>query len=343
MWKRYTTAVLLGLAAITSESAAAAEFKVVQKPQVIGLPLDQIEPYTIVFNDQRPDETSANGFVRYDDWSRLKPLQKQYLALYPSYVEPTVHKMIDGVTKTYKDEMQLYVVEARFKLSRPAASIDLKRYATLKFIENLDPMIKHEAINASQTTALTDEKFVNNANPDRKWCEGPSVAICVHSKYKLEGKLPMGIALANKIREGEKKISPVIEFESEMRVLTPNEEDSAGLKKLTALDAPIAGVLEQNMFYVNEVMRFGKFLAIFQPNPGDANSTVATVMIALAVSSNTLEQKKKYADVPVLRNLVPVQVLMGNSSFNTGTSISAGLPTYVRNQLKSMAGILDHE
>ena len=66
-------------------------------------------------------------------------------------------------------------------------------------------------------------------------------------------------------------------------------------------------------------------------------------MIALAVSSTTLDQKKKYADVPVLKNLVPGQVLMGQSSFNTGNSISAGLPTYVRNQLKAMASILDQE
>src|SRR5262245_27456568 len=97
------------------------------------------------------------------------------------------------------------------------------------------------------------------------------------------------------------------------------------------------------MFYVNQVMRFGKFLAVFQPHPTEPNSTIATVMISLSVSSNTLEQKKKYADVPVLKNLVPLQVLMGQSSFNTGASISAGLPIYVRNQLKAMATVLDHE
>ena len=45
--------------------------------------------------------------------------------------------------------------------------------------------------------------------------------------------------------------------------------------------------------------------------------------------------------MPVLRNLVPSQVLLGNSSFNTGNSISAGLPSYVRNRIKAIAGILD--
>jgi hypothetical protein len=44
----------------------------------------------------------------------------------------------------------------------------------------------------------------------------------------------------------------------------------------------------------------------------------------------------------VLRNLVPAQVLMGQSSFNSGNSISAGLPIYARNEIKTIAGILQH-
>jgi hypothetical protein len=343
MQVRQTIALLCGLAATCGAALAAQEFSVVRVTSVPGYAIDQLKPNTIIFNDQRTDDTSSNAFIRFDDWARLKPVQKQYLSLYPTYTEPMVHKTIEGVTRTYRDEMQLYVVEARFKLARPAGSIDLKRYTTLPFIENLDPAIKHQLIKPSETTPLTEEKFANNVNPERKWCEGPSVTICVRSHYKLEGKLPIGIALANKIREGEKKIFPYIDFESELRLLTPSEEDATGMKKLTGLETPISGVIEQNMFYVNQVMRFGKLLAVFQQNPGDANSTVATVMIAVAVSSSTLDTKKKYQDVPVLKNLVPVQVLMGNSSFNTGNSISAGLPTYVRNRIKAMAGILDHE
>ncbi len=107
------------------------------------------------------------------------------------------------------------------------------------------------------------------------------------------------------------------------------------------MNTPVAGVLEQNMFYVNQVMRFGKLIAVVQPNPADANSSIATVMIALAVSSHTLDSKKKYQDVPVLRNMVPSQVLLGQSSFNTGNSLSAGLPVYVRNRIKAIAGMLD--
>ena len=117
--------------------------------------------------------------------------------------------------------------------------------------------------------------------------------------------------------------------------------DEAALQKLTGISTPVAGMLEQSMFHVNQVMRFGKLIAVFQPNPADAKSTITTVVIALAVGSSTLEQKKKYENVPVLRNLVPSQVLLGNSSFNTGNSISAGLPVYVRNRIQAIAAILD--
>jgi hypothetical protein len=235
----------------------------------------------------------------------------------------------------------LYITEARFMLSRPATSIDLKSYSTLNFIQSMDPAIKHEIIKSSDTSVLKDERSMNFRSPDRAWCEGTGVAVCVRSQYKLEGKLPIGVMLANKLREGERKLSDTVEFESELRLLSASDVDETGLKKLTGLNTSVTGVIEQNMFYINQVMRFGKLLAVFQPNPADANRSVATVMIVLAVGSNTLDTKKKYESVPVLRNLVPSQVLLGHSSFNTGNSISSGLPNYVRNRIKTIAGILE--
>jgi hypothetical protein len=45
----------------------------------------------------------------------------------------------------------------------------------------------------------------------------------------------------------------------------------------------------------------------------------------------------------VLRNLIPAQVLSGNSTFNTGNSISSGLPNYTRNSLRAIADLLERE
>jgi hypothetical protein len=116
-----------------------------------------------------------------------------------------------------------------------------------------------------------------------------------------------------------------------------------GLNTLTGLDTPAIGAIEQNIYYVNQVMQFGKLLAVFQRHPTDAKQTIVTVYMALAVETNLFLKKKEFSNVPVLRNLVPAQVLAGKSSFNSGNSISAGLPVYARNQVKAMAAILEQK
>ncbi len=341
MLMRNVTVALLSLA-VSAGAATAQNFEIVRVASVSGAAVGQLKTHTILFNDQRTDEkTDAGAFMRFNEWAQSKPLQKQYLALFPGFTEGTIQRVVDGFKKEVKDELQVYVTEARFILSKPASAVDLKKFATLSFIQSMDPQIKHEVIRPADVSVLDNERSSANRHPGRNWCEGAGVAACTRSKYKLEGKLPMGVALANKLREGERKLSDTIEFESEMRLLTGTDVDEASVKKLTGIETPVAGVLEQSMFHVNQVIRFGKLLAVFQPNPADEKSTVATVMISLAVSSNTLESQKKYQNVPVLRNLVPSQVLLGNSSFNTGNSISSGLPNYVRNRIKAIAEIME--
>ena len=58
-------------------------------------------------------------------------------------------------------------------------------------------------------------------------------------------------------------------------------------------------------------MQFGKLLAVFQAHPSDPGKTVVSVFTALAIESNLLGKQKQFANVPVLRNLVPAQVLLG--------------------------------
>lgn len=340
MWMRHAI-LLLGIAASVC-GAQAQDFEVVRVPSVSRIPIEQLKPRMIVFNDFRNDEISEGngGFIQFEDWGRVLPVQKQFLNLYPSFTEGMATRTQEGMTTTYKDKLQLYVAEARFILPKRAESIDLKHYATLSFLEKMDPQIKHEVIAKSEIKLLNEERNWNNRNPLREWCEGDFVTLCIRSRYKLEGKLPMGIALANKLRDSDRSLVDYIEFENELRVLPPGAFDEAAVKQLTQINTPPAALLEQTIFSVNQIMRFGKFLAVIQPHPKDPEATIATGMVVLAVAATTLETKRKYEDVPVLRNLVPAQVLLGNSSFNTGSSISAGLPVYTRNRIRAVAEIL---
>lgn len=341
-------AVLVGLAALAAASGAqlhAQEFTIAEVTSPAGLAVEQLKPHTIAFTD-RPSEELIDpevGLIRFEDWARAKPVEKQFLTPFPSYVEPYVEATVDGVLKRFREKLHMYVGEARFVLARPPGSVDLASLVSLPFAERIDPAIKHRLITAAEAVSPKDPRAVQNQHPLRRWCEARPVTICIHSRYQFEGKLPIGIKIANKIREGSKKIPDFLEFESELTLRPPAEVSEMGLASLTGLDTPPVGALEQNIFYVNQVMQFGKLLAVFQQHPTDANHTVVTVFIALAVETSILTKKKQFMKVPVLRNLVPAQVLAGKSSFNSGNSISAGLPVYARNQAKAIAAILEHK
>jgi hypothetical protein len=344
-WK--FAALLLGLAALApgNARAAAQEFRMEEAASVAELAVDRLKPRTIAFID-RPGEGLIDpdaGLIRFEDWAQARPLEKQFLTPFPSYLEPTVEVTVDGVRKRFKEKLHMYVGEARFALARPPDSIDLASLVTLPFVERIDPAIKHTLITSAEAVSAKDPRAVHNQHPLRRWCEMRPVTICIRSRYQFEGKLPIGIQIANKLREGAKKIPDYLEFESELTLRPPAEVEEMGLANLTGLDTPPAGALEQNIFYVNQVMQFGKLLAVFQAHPTDPKQTVVTIFIALAVESSVLAKKKEFMKVPVLRNLVPAQVLAGKSSFNSGTSISAGLPVYARNQVKAIAAILERK
>jgi hypothetical protein len=320
------------------------EFSLQDVASLANASIAQIKPKTIVFADHPPENLvdPGTGFMRYEDWAKGRPLEQQFLVLYPGYTEPNTDLTIDGAKKHFGEKLHMYVASARFVLSRAPGSLDLAKLVSLPFVEQIDPAIKDRQISANEVTATQEPKVIYNTNPKRRWCEGRATVICVRSHYALEGKFPLGIQLANKIRDASKAVPPYLDFESELTLRTPAEVTQSGLTKLTGLDTASIGAIEQSIFYVNQVMQFGKLLAVFQEFPGDPNKTVATVFMALAVESNVLDKRKEYAMVPVLRNLVPAQVLAGKSSFNTGRSLSAGLPIYARSSVTAIASLIEH-
>lgn len=338
--------VLLGV----SSAAGAQPFGIEDVATARSVAVTQLKPGAIVFSDKPQGATAAGvDLAPFDDWAQAHPAEKKFLALFPSYAEPTVTKLVsstsdsgktDSAPKPVVQKLYMYVAQARFMINRAPGSLDLPHDVTIRFLERIDPAIKHKLINAADVEPFTGEAGAGNDNPDRKWCTGRTNSICIQSTYQLEGKIPLGITLVNKLRESAKKISDHIDFQSEFSTLGPGEIDDAGLRQLTTLDTPVAGVLEQDIFHVNQIMKFGKFLAVFQNHPTDPGKTVVTAFMTLAIEASVFDKKKDFENVPVLRNLVPAEVLMGRSSFNSGSSISAGLPQYARNEIKTVAGML---
>ena len=286
-------AAILGVAALAvgaTANARAQEFQMLEVPALAPL-AGPLAPRTIMFTDHRKDEIAdpATGLIRFSDWERARPQQKQLLSLFPTFEEPTVSST-ESPSKTRKRRLHVYIAEARFPLAKPAGSIDLAKTISLPMIEQLDSSIKHRLITAAEALPNKEPKS-SNGNPARLWCEGGNL-ICIQSKYQLEGRLPLGITLVNKLRESHRQIYDFMEFQSELRLIPQGEVDPAVLAKATGINAPIAGAIEQNIFYVNQVMQFGKFLAVLQPDPDDAKRSIATVFISLAVEQRAVREEK---------------------------------------------------
>lgn len=330
-------------------TAGAAEFTITEVAAARKADVTQLKAGTIAFSDRTGSGAvnSETALVAFGDWADKHPTEKKFLGLFPGYVEASVGKTENGTAsptgEKVIEKLDIYVAQARFVLNRSPAAIDLSRYVTLSFLEKIDPAIKHKNLAAADALSVKDDAGAGNDNPDRKWCTGRAASICVQSIYKLEGKIPLGIMLVNKLRESAKKVVDHIDFQSEFAALAPADLDQAGLQQLSALDTPVSGVLEQDIFYVNQIMKFGKFFAVFQDHPSDADKTVVTAFMALAIKARVLDEKRGFETIPVLRNLVPAQVLMGQSSFNSGDSISAGLPKYARNEIRTVAGLLAND
>jgi hypothetical protein len=339
MWMRHAI-VLLGLLGSIS-AAGAQDFRIEEMDSPGNWTVDTLKPGAIAFSDRFGDSAaSAPGLIPFQDWARQYPAQQKFLSLFPGFTERA--KATSDKADPATDKLYMYVAQARFLLGRPPGAIDLARDVTLPFLEEIDPAIKHTLIAAADVAPFRSDKSAGNDDPDRKWCTRRTTLICIQSSYKLEGKIPIGVLLVNKLRDSAKKVSDHIDFQGELSALSPVDVDQAGLQELTAINTPISGVLEQNIFYVNEILRFAKFYAVFQRHPSDANKTVVTAFMALAIEGSVFDKKRDYENVPVLRNLVPAQMLMGQSSFNSGSSISAGLPKYARNEIRTVAGLLEH-
>jgi hypothetical protein len=331
-------ALLIAAIAAACCPARALEFRLQDVSAIANIPVAQLKARTVVFSEQPSEKLDdpKSLLIPFEDWVRARPLQQQFLSLFPGFAEP-------ALKGGRKRKLSIYVAEARIRLAGPAPTHDLSRYANLTFFERIDPAVKHRQIDASDAVPNNNREFAHNRRSDRKWCE-VAKSICIQSHYKFEGKIPTGIRLVNKLRdEAKKPIPDYIEFQSEIRVHSSQQPEFANVSRLTGIDGSGAEVLEQSIFWVNQVMQFGKLLAVLQQHPNEPDASLATVYLVLAVRNDVLEKQRNYGKAPVLRNLVPAQLLMGKSSFNAGNSISAGLPRYARSRIMALAEIIEPE
>src|SRR5262249_33890364 len=104
MRSRRLAPLLVALAVLVATAPSpnrAQEFRIQDVTSPAGLAVDTLAPKTIAFLD-RPSEELIDpdaGLIRFEDWAQARPLEKQFLTPFPSYLEPYVETTVDGVRK----------------------------------------------------------------------------------------------------------------------------------------------------------------------------------------------------------------------------------------------------
>ncbi len=316
------------------------------------------------FNELTSPEKLDQRFIYYTekiqsftDWQSRSADEVEFLNLFPGYDEPDVKVIKNGLASIQKEKITVFNTRSKIVLDKPAAHIDLKRLIEIDVISQLTPQMQHKSVSANEImplvagrTNVSNFSFCNDKGvyilrparerdlrhtqrPDRRWCDDPNRSICVQSCFKF-GVLHRGlVSAANTRRDSERKIDHGISVESEMRYYVSEAEMGrrGSLTSLTGLNTPIRGIIEQSMFYWNQIMQFGKVLAVFQEHPTDSNKTIVTSLFVIGIKSRTYNE-----------NVIISELIRGRAiGLNDQTGIMAGVPTFTQEIAKEIGKILE--
>lgn len=347
---RQTILLPISLALLSGRAHGIERVVQVVNPQTFqAITGEALEPNSLFYSEQIVPFSSWNG------------AEKELLNLFPGYQEPTTVSIKDGVRKTQLEKLTVYITKQRSVINKPAAQINLASLVNLDSVRKLDPEIKHVAIQAPQfignvagRAPINNFKWCNEPgkspsifrpereidlnhtlSPQRPWCSQQDRSLCVESCYLFGKGWTNGVALANAAitTESEKKDYGAA-FQAEVRYLVSEAElgNKIPLVKLTNLKTPVRGIVEVNMFYFNQIIQFGKVLAVFQEHPTDASKTVVTSFMVISVKTRTWEKYGVIKDVLRGKSLI----------LNTRTGLTAGVPVFSQNFAKSMLNILEN-
>src|ERR1700753_2280402 len=138
MWKRHAGAFVALIALLSA--ARAEEFHIEDSGASPNWDVAAIKPGAIVFSDGAPSASGIATMQTFADWSKNAPAQKKFLALFPTYSEPTITKASssDMPAGQVLEKLDMYVAQARFILNRAPTAIDLPHYVALPVLGKID-------------------------------------------------------------------------------------------------------------------------------------------------------------------------------------------------------------
>ena len=91
-------AIVLAALMSSVSAAGAQQFHIADVASARNVNSAQLKPATVAFSDKPGgDAADANlDLIHFDEWTTKRPVEKKYLALFPSYTEPVIGKVENG-------------------------------------------------------------------------------------------------------------------------------------------------------------------------------------------------------------------------------------------------------
>jgi hypothetical protein len=298
-------------------------------------------------------------WARYKKWREKRPTEHKFLNLFPDYREPEIEILRNGITKEqHVEEIRVISTKTRMIMDKPAAAIDLSQLLDENVYAQLMPDMKHQFIGQDQImpviagrvdpqtfaackpSKLTEksqglvyfsrpqkERLENTKKAmakNRRWCDVPGVSKCVRSCVAFEeGDTYWNkVAVENMRREqmgSERLLDYGMVMESELRFYRNETEFGASVSELTGLTEPVYGIFEQSIFYWNQMVQYGKILAVLQAHPSDPGKSVISNYLVIGVKESSFKK------IPFL-----MEFLMGNFGNDAKYGITEGIPNYTQ-------------
>lgn len=302
----------------------------------------------------------------YVSWGQKYSDDREVLNIFPAFQPPTFRFILYGVEETRVEQYHVYVTKMAVTVKKGAANLPLANLINFETIKRINKELRHKNISANETLTLkagrgpinnfqwcNDGIFVDYfklpqretnlsymVNPQRPWCQGSTAgrSICLETCYPFHLGWKAAVAAENARKDDEDRKDYGIAMQSEMRYFVSEAEygSKIPLARLTGLNTPVRGVLEQNIFYFNQVLAWGKVVAIFQEHPTNAQQTVMSIRIAFNLRSKYWNHK--YRQVR--------EILQGKSTgrlgLNTATGISSGIPNFSKEIAIDLVKILEN-
>lgn len=177
----------------------------------------------------------------------------------------------------------------------------------------------------------------------RKWCEGTANSKCIESCYMFNSTWRVLMksqlkGLTFMFGNSRKAHDPGIAMQSEVDYFENEVSSNMPLRQLTKIDSPVVGVIELNIFYINQLIEYGKVLIVLQRNP-DAKNPNTTIMSSYAVLPIHKHTWEGYPEP--LKTTLQWTVMGLDPKYNFGESIESGLPNFIYVMLTKVAAILE--